>query len=151
MIYRAKLLRCLGSRSYILTDWVSLYARFCHINHLVTSVFVSCPAESGGKWTKGKNGATCEQTCRLTGRSCDASAQSALTTNKAIDEAFKQAGYTCKGFHPPRDYPGTPFSTGRNDDCAPMKAGKKSSCSQNIDGGHAPLCYCVRNRECCID
>merc|ERR1711937_977411 len=53
----------------------------------------------------------------------------------------KAAGYNCKGYHGARSYAGTPFSTGRGDDCAPMVPGSKSVCNGNSPN-HAALCYC---------
>merc|ERR1711981_418719 len=74
---------------------------------------------------------------------CDASEQSKLTTNELVGAAFAEAGYTCKGYHEARDYAGTPFSTGRSDDCGPMISGGASSvCNDNANGGHKALCYC---------
>ena len=98
-----------------------------------------------GKWFKGDNGATCDQVCNAAaGRICDASKQSTLTSEAAVGAAFKEAGYECKSYHDARDYPGTPFSTGRNkDDCAPVKSGGKSVCNKNQEKPHSALCYCM--------
>ena len=70
--------------------------------------------------------------------------QSSLDTNEKVGAAFLQAGYTCKSFRGPRDYAGTPFSTGRTeDDCSHMTSGgSKSVCDGNDHSNHAPLCYC---------
>ena len=96
-----------------------------------------------GKWIKGGGGQTCDQECRGQGLTCDANRPSELTSNAAVAAAFKEAGYVCKSFHPPRSYGGTPFSTGRDaDDCAPLIPGAKSVCNQNVNGRHSALCYC---------
>merc|ERR1712070_393445 len=97
---------------------------------------------TGGKWVKGANGATCDATCKARGKTCDVSELNKLTSNAKVGAAFKQAGYTCKGYHAPRDYAGTPFSTARSDDCAPVIAGRTVTCSSNTHGHHAALCYC---------
>jgi len=97
---------------------------------------------TGGKWVKGANGATCDATCKARGKTCDVSELNKLTSNAKVGAAFKQAGYTCKGYHAPRNYPGTPFSTARSDDCAPVIPGKTVTCSGNSHGHHAALCYC---------
>ena len=60
-----------------------------------------------------------------------------------------EAGYTCNGFHGARDYPGTPFSTGRNDDCAPITPGSKSVCNEQAHSTHRSLCYCEGGKEKC--
>ena len=77
------------------------------------------------KWIKGANGQSCDQVCNAQGLTCDASKQSELTSDEAVAAAFKEAGYTCKSFVPTgRDYPGTPYSTGRaHDDCVALRAG----------------------------
>ena len=92
---------------------------------------------------KGANGATCDGTCKARGKTCDVSELNKLTSNAKVGAAFKQAGYTCKGYHAPRNYPGTPFSTARSDDCAPVIPGKTVTCSGNSHGHHAALCYCT--------
>ena len=92
----------------------------------------------------GANGQVCDTVCSAVGKSCDASEHNKLTTNELVGAAFAEAGYTCNGYHDARDYAGTPFSTGRSDDCAPMKSGGASSvCNANAAGHHAPLCYCA--------
>jgi len=102
----------------------------------------SSSADNGGEWVKGANGATCDATCKARGKTCDVSELNKLTSNAKVGAAFKQAGYTCKGYHAPRNYPGTPFSTARSDDCAPVIPGKTVTCSGNSHGHHAALCYC---------
>merc|ERR1712070_886127 len=86
------------------------------------------PAPGGGEWVKGANGKTCDATCAAKGKTCDVSELNKLTSNAKVGAAFKQAGYTCKGYHAPRDYAGTPFSTARSDDCAPVIPGKTVTC-----------------------
>ena len=47
--------------------------------------------------------------------------------------------------HPATIYAGSPFSTGRSDDCAPVSAGTRAgslTCDRNKYGHHAPLCAC---------
>jgi len=101
------------------------------------------PAQASGKWVKGANGKNCNEVCSGAGGSCDSAMQSSLTTDDKVKDAFASVGYTCKGFHPAENYDGAPFSTGREDDCAPIKAGgRASSCTGNIYGHHAALCYC---------
>lgn len=104
--------------------------------------FVKKVAAASGEWVKGPNGKTCDSVCKGKGKTCDVSELNKLTTNEKVGAAFKQAGYTCKGYHAKRSYPGTPFSTGRGDDCAPVIPGKSVTCSGNSHGHHAALCYC---------
>ena len=94
------------------------------------------------KWIKGDKGQSCDQVCQAQGLECDANKQSELTSNAAVSSAFKEAGYDCKGFHGARSYAGTPFSTGRDDDCAPIKMGATSVCHHNNVRDHSALCYC---------
>jgi len=98
--------------------------------------------DSGAPWVKGGNGQSCDTVCSAIGKYCDAAKQSTLTTNELVRDAFAAAGYTCKGFHGARGYAGSPFSTGRNEDCAPIIPGKTSSCTDNAASNHAALCYC---------
>lgn len=112
-------------------------------NALACTKELSTPAPTpASMWTKGPNGVACDDVCGQTGRVCNSGRQSALTTNALVEAAFSAAGYTCRGFHGPRSYPGAPFSTGRGDDCAPIIAGSVSTCSANDNQGHAALCYC---------
>ena len=83
------------------------------------------------------------------GRYCNAEKQSALTSNQLVAEKMAEAGYKCKGFVGARGYPGTPFSTGRNDDCAPLISGSKSVCDGNQNPGHRALCYCDESKIHC--
>ena len=120
---------------------------------MLPSSFLWPAVQLKAKWIKGTTDGekkiTCDQVCQQEGLVCDASAQSALTSQTALDAAFKQAGYTCKGFHGPRNYAGTPFSTGRDgDDCAPLMSGAQSVCDDNFLARHAPLCYCRRMFGC---
>ena len=101
------------------------------------------PDAKSGKWVKGANGKSCDAVCEASGGACDSDKQSVLTTTAVVKDAFTQAGYTCKGFHGARDYPGAPFSTGKNgSDCAPIKTGAKSSCATNNGGNLSALCFC---------
>ena len=96
-----------------------------------------------GPWVLGELGETCDQVCYETGRVCSSNKQSSLTTNKLLAKAMDEAGHTCKGFHGPRDYAGTPFSKGKEgEDCGPISKGSKSVCDENRIKGHRPLCYC---------
>ena len=113
------------------------------------------------RWIKGATGSTCDTTCGAVGLICDSDAQTRLNTNDKVKAAFAEAGYTCKSFHSGSSYPGSPFSTGRdNDDCSPFKVGKhpsfKSSfasvCGSNQISVHAPLCSCRSSKGrlgCC--
>ena len=87
--------------------------------------------------------------CNKKGRYCNDEKQSALTTNELVAEKMAEAGYTCNGFHGARDYPGTPFSTGRNDDCAPITPGSKSVCNGQHNSKHRSLCYCDIGKKKC--
>lgn len=102
------------------------------------------PVLANGVWKKGQDGDICDKVCSEVNGQCDSATMSTLTSNKAVGDAFKEAGYTCRSFHAARDYAGTPFSKNtRNDDCAPIKEnGKAPSCTANRFGHHAPLCYC---------
>ena len=97
----------------------------------------------------GAKGEVCNTVCGRKGLVCNGDKGTKLTTNALVGAAFKEAGYTCKGYHGPRDYAGTPFSTGRTDDCAPFIASSKakSSCTANNAQTHAPLCYCERKGQ----
>ena len=91
----------------------------------------------------GANGEVCDAVCGALGSTCNSRMQSSLTTNELVRNAFSDAGYVCNGYHRPEDYAGTPFSTGRGDDCAPMKeGGRRSSCTKNFYRHHKPLCFC---------
>jgi len=103
------------------------------------------------RWIKGATGSTCDATCGAVGLMCDSDAQTRLNTNEKVKAAFAQAGYTCKSFASESSYPGSPFSTGRdNDDCSAFKVGKHPSlkspfasvCGSNQISVHAPLCSC---------
>ena len=98
--------------------------------------------EPAGPWILGESGETCNQVCSKVGRYCNDEKQSAIISNQLVAEKMAEAGYKCKGFHGARGYPGTPFSTGRKDDCAPLIPGSKAVCDRNIDRKHRPLCYC---------
>ena len=59
-----------------------------------------------------------------------------------------EAGHTCKGFHGARDYPGTPFSKGKDgEDCGPITQGSKSVCDGNKYDSHRALCYCEISKK----
>ena len=103
----------------------------------------TCPL-SEPTWVKGGNGLDCGTVCATFRASCDSTAQSNLVTNALVVAAFLEAGYTCRGNHQARDYAGTPFSTSRSDDCAPMISGATpSSCTENTNAHHSALCRCV--------
>ena len=55
---------------------------------------------------------------------------SALTSWDKVRNAFAAAGYSCRGAHGARNYAGTPFSTARSDDCAPVSSGTVA-CNSN--------------------
>ena len=103
------------------------------------------------KWYKGADGSTCDQTCAKVSQEvgvslvCNSAEQTALNSQAKVGAAFAEAGYECKGYHAARDYQGTPFSTGRNDDCAPFihDSNLKSTCDSNSHDHHAPLCACT--------
>ena len=102
-----------------------------------------------GPWILGESAETCNQVCSKTGRYCNAEKQSALISDQLVAEKMAEAGYTCKGFHGARGYPGTPFSTGRKDDCGPLIPGSKAVCDGNRDPGHRALCYCDEGKVHC--
>ena len=83
------------------------------------------------------------------GRYCNDEKQSAIISNQLVAEKMAEAGYECKGFVGGRSYPGTPFSTGRTDDCAHLIPGSKSVCDGNRNSGHRPLCHCDEGRIPC--
>ena len=91
---------------------------------------------------KGLNGVDCGTTCTRIGLACNSQIQSTLTSNALVARAFLKAGYTCNGFHGSRGYAGSPFSTGRSDDCAPITSGTQSTCTENPNANHSALCYC---------
>ena len=100
-----------------------------------------------GNWFKAKMGQACNSVCKSNGFStCDKKKMAELTTNEKVAAAFKETGYTCKSFHPPRNYAGAPFSCARdNDDCAPFTPGTPASninCDGTRYGNIAPLCAC---------
>ena len=85
--------------------------------------------------------------CSRIGGICNIDAQSSLTTNELVAEKMLEAGYTCKGFHGSRGYAGTPFATGRSDDCAPITTGTKSTCdTKPAYSYHRSLCFCEKGR-----
>merc|ERR1712167_462481 len=63
-----------------------------------------------------------------------------------VRNAFAAAGYSCRGAHGARNYAGTPFSTARSDDCAPVSSGTVV-CNSNGASHHAPLCCCVSSGQ----
>ena len=94
-------------------------------------------------WVMGDTGKTCNQVCGDRDQECNVEEMNKLTSTEKVGAAFESAGYTCRSFHAPRDYPGTPFSTGRtNDDCAPLLPNSSVTCSGNIYGHHSVLCFC---------
>ena len=104
---------------------------------------------NSGPWILGEPGETCQQVCNKKGQYCNAEMQSTLTTNELLAEKMAEAGYTCKGFHGARNYAGSPFSTGRNDDCGPMTSGSKSVCDGQSYSSHRSLCYCEGGKIKC--
>merc|ERR1711998_117963 len=102
--------------------------------------------ETVNGWVKGANGATCDATCSGQGKSCNNGPMSALTSWDKVRNAFAAAGYSCRGAHGARNYAGTPFSTARSDDCAPVSSGTVV-CNSNAAGHHAPLCCCVNSGQ----
>jgi len=111
-----------------------------HINYLAI-----CKQSVNHKiWKIGRKGEVCDDVCG--DLICESAAQTALTTNQLVAEAFREAGYECNGFHEPREYEGSPFATERDgEDCAPFDAesNKMSSCSENAVSHHRPLCRCT--------
>lgn len=118
-----------------------------------------CPAEGGGVttaegskvWIKGAAGQTCDEVCEESGRMCDSAMQSSLTTNEAVEDAFRLAGYHCKSVGGSNDDGGAPFSTGRSeDDCYAFSSakGRFSACDKNENQLHSPLCFCRRVTTC---
>ena len=102
--------------------------------------------ETVNGWVKGANGATCDATCSGQGKSCTNGQMSALTSWDKVRNAFAAAGYSCRGAHGARNYAGTPFSTARSDDCAPVSSGTVV-CDSNTHATHAPLCCCVSSGQ----
>jgi hypothetical protein len=99
--------------------------------------------QASGVWVKGGNGQICNNVCHEVGGTCNSQQPTTLTSNQKVSDAFEKAGYTCKSFHGPRNYPGTPFSKGTDgDDCAPWSGSGTFSCASNQVNSHAPLCYC---------
>lgn len=127
--------------------------------HNVLEPITHAPSDSptttpttGVRWVKGAGGETCNQACNPLGLSCSSEKQTEMNTYEKVRDAFKEAGYTCKGAHVAMIYTGAPFSTGRGDDCAPFGGtetsnrptnGGKSSCDANYYPNHSPLCACV--------
>merc|ERR1711981_394627 len=96
-----------------------------------------------GTWVLGANGKTCQDTCALTGTTCNAAMQSSLVTNELLKEAMEKAGHVCETFHLPDSSPGNPLSTGRsNEDCTPIQEGFTSSCTEMKSARYRALCYC---------
>mmetsp|Transcript_90655 Transcript_90655/g.216457 ORF Transcript_90655/g.216457 Transcript_90655/m.216457 type:complete len:151 (+) Transcript_90655:222-674(+) len=98
------------------------------------------------RWFLGSNGQTCNGICKAKGfTACNKEKMASLDTAEKMDTAAKAAGYTCKLVSGHRSYAGTPFSTGRADDCyywSPGVAASSVNCDANEYGGHRPLCYC---------
>jgi hypothetical protein len=98
-----------------------------------------------GGWTLGAKGKSCDQTCGV-GNS-DTDMMNALTTEEKLGAAMKVAGHTCKSFHDPRDFAGTPFSktsgySAWRGDCAPLIEGSTVDTSANKRKSNRALCYC---------
>jgi len=119
-----------------------VFNRQTHHVHL-SGIAIAEQATAADGWIKGPNGKDCNSVCQSKGRACNSGRMSALQSNAKVGAAFRAAGYTCKGYHGPRSYAGTPFSTARGDDCAPVTAGKTVSCTGNAAGHHSALCCCV--------
>ena len=51
-----------------------------------------------GQWVKGAKGQTCDGVCQGIAKQCNSEQQSSLDTKQKVDNAFRQAGYTCKSF-----------------------------------------------------
>eukprot|EP00439_Symbiodinium_sp_Y106_P057072 s365_g8.t1 len=101
-------------------------------------------------WFMGNSGETCDSVCeRNSYERCDKEQMVALSSNEKVSAAFREVGYHCKGYHGARNYPGSPFSTGRNDDCAPVTpetSPSSLSCDRN-QGGGKPLCACKEKKD----
>jgi len=97
---------------------------------------------ASGEWVKGKEGQDCNEVCQTIGKKCSVTELNELTNYHWLKEAFEEAGYTCKGRHGAEAYAGVPFSTGRRDDCGPLKGSGSASCTGNRFVGHALLCNC---------
>merc|ERR1719210_244384 len=54
---------------------------------------------ASGEWVKGKEGQDCNQVCQTIGKKCSVTELNELTNYWILEEAFKEAGYTCKGRH----------------------------------------------------
>jgi len=99
-------------------------------------------------WARGEAGATCDDTCKPLGLSCSSYEQTQINTYAKVVEAFKQAGYACKGQGVARAYAGSPNT---RDDGRCSYFGRswhhsehdKSSCNANLYDVHYPLCACV--------
>lgn len=112
----------------------------------VDNIVLDSCSSGGNGWVKGANGATCDATCSGVSKSCNNAQMSALTSYSKVSAAFAAAGYTCNGAHGARNYAGTPFSTARSDDCAPVSSGTVV-CNSNGASHHAPLCCCVSSGQ----
>jgi len=97
---------------------------------------------AGSNWILGAVGETCDTACQRTGGVCNPVEQSKLTSGTLLEKAMLEAGYTCMAIGGHRDYAGTPFSTGRLDDCYYMSSGGESVCTGNRYQHHRALCYC---------
>ena len=91
---------------------------------------------------KGGAGQACNEACGALGKVCNSTMQSTITTNELVANAFLEAGYSCKSFHPPRGYAGVPFSQGTSNDCAPINSGATSVCTTPYFNFLSALCYC---------
>ena len=98
----------------------------------------------GFGWTKGETYKSCTTTCNAVGGTCDTTQAAKMSTYDKLRRAFQYAGYQCRGAHGHRNYAGTPFSTGRNDDCAPVSSVTPEVRDCDADPNHhARLCCCV--------
>lgn len=105
-------------------------------------------------WARGEPSQTCKEVCSAAGgRQCNSTMQSSLTTYAAVREAFNKSGYECKGNSDYASFPGSPFSSGRPDDCAPIPKWPSTSMMFEIfDAGNRSIgLKNVARRKYCAD
>ena len=94
-------------------------------------------------WVLGELGATCEETCVKSGRTCNAEEQSKIDTEELIAEKMNEAGFTCVKFQFGRPYAGAPLLNEKTGECTPIQKGFKSVCNDiNFPDKNRALCFC---------
>ena len=95
-------------------------------------------------WVLGDYGETCDNTCRKSGKQCDSSKQSELTTPEKVENAMNDVGVSCIQISGPLDLIGTAFFgwIGTFGMCVYLSNGVQPLCDKSLLL-FQPLCYCA--------